>query len=54
MFISGCLIDSYAREHLWRIGKDFIHGVGHGVGAALNVHEGSHIRIILGTIQYCY
>eukprot|EP00595_Chromulina_sp_UTEXLB2642_P002670 CAMPEP_0196763400 /NCGR_PEP_ID=MMETSP1095-20130614/4019_1 /TAXON_ID=96789 ORGANISM="Chromulina nebulosa, Strain UTEXLB2642" /NCGR_SAMPLE_ID=MMETSP1095 /ASSEMBLY_ACC=CAM_ASM_000446 /LENGTH=530 /DNA_ID=CAMNT_0042116515 /DNA_START=275 /DNA_END=1863 /DNA_ORIENTATION=+ len=36
----GCLIDSYAREHLWAIGKDFIHGVGHGVGAALNVHEG--------------
>jgi Xaa-Pro aminopeptidase len=36
----GCLLDSYAREHLWRVGKDFIHGVGHGVGAALNVHEG--------------
>lgn len=36
----GCLLDTYAREHLWRVGKDFIHGVGHGVGAALNVHEG--------------
>jgi Xaa-Pro aminopeptidase len=39
---AGCMIDSYAREHLWAIGKDFIHGVGHGVGAALNVHEGPH------------
>lgn len=38
----GCLIDSFAREHLWAIGKDFLHGVGHGVGAALNVHEGPH------------
>ena len=37
---AGCLIDSFAREHLWSIGKDFLHGVGHGVGAALNVHEG--------------
>lgn len=35
---AGCLLDSYAREYLWEIGKDFIHGVGHGVGAALNVH----------------
>lgn len=38
----GCLLDAYAREHLWAVGKDFIHGVGHGVGAALNVHEGPH------------
>lgn len=36
----GCLLDSYAREHLWSVGKDFVHGVGHGVGAGLNVHEG--------------
>lgn len=28
----GVMIDAYAREHLWAIGKDFIHGVGHGVG----------------------
>ena len=38
----GCHLDSYAREHLWAIGKDYIHGTGHGVGAALNVHEGPH------------
>ena len=36
----GCLLDSFAREHLWKVGKDFVHGVGHGVGAGLNVHEG--------------
>lgn len=36
----GCFLDSYAREHLWSIGKNYLHGTGHGVGAALNVHEG--------------
>lgn len=39
---AGCLLDAYAREHLWEIGQNFMHGVGHGVGAALNVHEGPH------------
>lgn len=38
----GCLLDSYARMHLWAIGEDFGHGTGHGVGSALNVHEGPH------------
>ena len=23
---AGALLDSYAREHLWAIGKDYIHG----------------------------
>ena len=23
----GCLLDSYAREHLWAVGKDFLHGM---------------------------
>ena len=36
----GCLLDTLARQYLWAIGKDFAHGTGHGVGAALNVHEG--------------
>lgn len=36
----GCLLDALARQYLWAIGKDFAHGTGHGVGAALNVHEG--------------
>jgi Xaa-Pro aminopeptidase len=37
---AGCVLDTYAREHLWAVGKDYLHGTGHGVGAALNVHEG--------------
>ena len=36
----GLAIDSFARRHLWEGGKDYGHGTGHGVGAALNVHEG--------------
>lgn len=42
-FRSGCSginLDYIAREPLWRIGKDFNHGTGHGVGYFLNVHEG--------------
>lgn len=38
----GFLIDSFARRALWAAGLDFGHGTGHGVGAALNVHEGPH------------
>jgi len=34
--------DVFARKALWEIGKDYGHGTGHGVGAALNVHEGPH------------
>ena len=36
----GCSLDILARQHLWAISKDYNHGTGHGVGAALNVHEG--------------
>lgn len=35
----GYLLDSHARVALWAAGKDYNHGTGHGVGAALNVHE---------------
>ncbi|GJQ14059.1 hypothetical protein GpartN1_g5850.t1 [Galdieria partita] len=38
----GCLLDPYARRKLWEYGLDYRHGTGHGVGAALNVHEGPH------------
>ncbi|KAI8997669.1 peptidase M24, structural domain-containing protein [Pilobolus umbonatus] len=38
--ISSYQLDSIARQPLWRDGLDFRHGVGHGVGAYLNVHEG--------------
>lgn len=36
----GNRIDSIARLALWSRGLDFMHGVGHGVGHFLNVHEG--------------
>ncbi|KAL4428500.1 hypothetical protein ABPG75_002589 [Micractinium tetrahymenae] len=36
----GCAIDFLARAPLWTMGLNYRHGTGHGVGAALNVHEG--------------
>ena len=36
----GFVLDVYARRWLWDAGRDYGHGTGHGVGAALNVHEG--------------
>lgn len=36
----GFVLDVFARRWLWHAGKDYGHGTGHGVGAALNVHEG--------------
>lgn len=37
---AGCQIDALAREPLWRTGRNFGHGTGHGVGFFLCVHEG--------------
>jgi Xaa-Pro aminopeptidase len=37
---SGAQIDGFARRPLWEAGLDFDHGVGHGVGSYLSVHEG--------------
>jgi len=36
----GHCIDSLARQYLWQVGLDYLHGTGHGVGSFLNVHEG--------------
>ncbi|KAK6911546.1 Peptidase M24, C-terminal domain [Dillenia turbinata] len=36
----GFVLDAFARSSLWKAGLDYRHGTGHGVGAALNVHEG--------------
>ena len=36
----GNQLDMIAREPLWRQGWDCRHGIGHGVGCFLNVHEG--------------
>lgn len=37
---TGAQLDSLARQSLWEAGLDFDHGVGHGVGSYLSVHEG--------------
>ena len=37
---SGAQIDAFARRPLWEAGLDFAHGVGHGIGSYLAVHEG--------------
>ncbi|WP_457797702.1 aminopeptidase P family protein [Methylocystis sp. S23] len=38
--VSGAQLDAFARRYLWEAGLDFDHGVGHGVGSYLSVHEG--------------
>ncbi|GGH21937.1 Xaa-Pro aminopeptidase [Cribrihabitans marinus] len=38
--LAGRDIECVARLPLWTAGQDFNHGVGHGVGAYLSVHEG--------------
>jgi Xaa-Pro aminopeptidase len=38
----GYLLDAIARLPLWKDRLNFRQGVGHGVGAYLNVHEGPH------------
>ncbi len=38
--VAGGHIDALARQFLWQQGFDYDHGTGHGVGAALCVHEG--------------
>lgn len=43
VFMQGCSgrnLDILARQPLWENGLDYRHGTGHGVGFALNVHEG--------------
>jgi Xaa-Pro aminopeptidase len=39
---SGSEVDFHARKYLRKIGLDYKHGTGHGVGYFLNVHEGPH------------
>ena len=36
----GVQLDAFARLSLWKEGKDYNHGTGHGVGSFMNVHEG--------------
>lgn len=41
--IAAPLLDSICRQTLWQHGLDYRHGTGHGVGFALNVHEGPQV-----------
>jgi len=36
----GNVLDVIARQHLWNVGLNYLHGTGHGIGSFLNVHEG--------------
>lgn len=36
---TGNYLDTLARESLWRVGLNYLHGTGHGIGSYLNVHE---------------
>lgn len=38
--VTGEKLDILARRPLWHDRKDFGHGVGHGIGSFLAVHEG--------------
>ena len=55
--LAGRDIEAVGRVPLWRAGQDFNHGLGHGVGAYLSVHEGpqrlsriSHVPLKPGMI----
>ncbi|WP_299625379.1 aminopeptidase P family protein [uncultured Tateyamaria sp.] len=55
--LAGRDIEAIGRAPLWYAHQDFDHGLGHGVGAYLSVHEGpqrlsrvSHVPIVAGMI----
>ncbi|MEQ6203596.1 aminopeptidase P family protein [Sulfitobacter sp. HNIBRBA2951] len=55
--LAGSHIEAIGRMPLWLAGQDFDHGLGHGVGAYLSVHEGpqrlsrvSHVPLMPGMI----
>ena len=38
--LKGREVDALARQPLWKVGLQYLHGTGHGIGSYLNVHEG--------------
>ncbi len=49
--LNGAHLDALARAPLWRTGRDFDHGTGHGVGSFLSVHEGPQRLSRAGTTK---
>ncbi len=49
---NGHLVDNLARKYLKRVGLDYSHGTGHGVGFFLNVHEGPQAISKYNTIKF--
>ncbi|WFW29499.1 MAG: aminopeptidase P family protein [Wolbachia endosymbiont of Menacanthus eurysternus] len=54
---TGGELDILARIHLWKLGIDYMHSTGHGVGSYLSVHEGpqaiskgNNVKLIPGMI----
>lgn len=37
---TGAQLDAICRHNMWKVGRNFKHGTGHGVGFGLEVHEG--------------
>jgi Xaa-Pro aminopeptidase len=48
---TGVQVDTLARAVLWEEGLDFAHGLGHGVGCFLNVHEEAASLSPRGTLK---
>lgn len=42
----------FARQPLWKVGLDYRHGTGHGIGHFLNIHEGTLSKTHLVFIVY--
>ncbi len=50
--LSGRDLEAIGRAPLWMAGQDFDHGLGHGVGAYLNVHEGPQRLSRINTVPF--
>ena len=45
--IDDTRIDVIARQSLYAVGLDYLHGTGHGIGSFLNVHESTYRVVII-------
>lgn len=45
--IDDTRIDVIARQSLYNVGLDYLHGTGHGIGSFLNVHESIYIFLMI-------